>query len=61
MDPQIDLLGFGAIDTYSLDFLEQNDSMAVVWRITVQLLLKIVPKRPVNNLCHSALQATEGK
>lgn len=35
--------------------------MIVVWRITVQLLLKTVPKRPVKNLCHSALKTTEGK
>lgn len=47
--------------TYSLDFLEQSDSMGVVWRIAVQLLSKTVPKRPVNNLRHSALQTTEGK
>lgn len=35
--------------------------MIVVWRIAVQLLLQTVPKRPVNNLRHSALQATGGK
>lgn len=46
--------------TYCFDFLQQNDSMVVVWRITVQLLLKTVPKRLVNNFFYSALQAIKG-
>lgn len=46
--------------TYSLDFLEQNDGVIIVRRVAVQLLLKNVPKRPLNNLCHPALQTTGG-
>lgn len=45
--------------TYSLDLLQQSDSVAVVWGVTAQLLLNTVPKRLVNNLCHSSLQTTE--
>lgn len=46
-----------AVHTYSLDLPEQGDSVAVVRRVAAQLLLKTVPKRPVDDLRDSALQA----